>query len=214
MKRIMKFAAFAFLVSSYPALAEEGNGTGSVRLNASRAETPPPVIKPKLIRSPPAAGNVDAGQDTPQPQSRTDRPPLTGVKHQPSSAVQQVRARAVYRELSRRINIAGGVLALPKVVYYGLPVILDGPGLGFVDGPEDEYARLYEKLSSSDSEQVEEAMSSLRGIKALEEAEVEAHERGPERTGPGDIQDLSGRISKDLSEPIFFHSRGQTRSRR
>jgi hypothetical protein len=86
--------------------------------------------------------------------------------------------------------------------------------LGFVDVPEDEYARLYEKLSSSDSEQVEEAMSSLRGIKALEEAEVEAHERGPERTGPGDIQDLSGRISKDLSEPIFFHSRGQTRSRR
>ena len=75
--------------------------------------------------------------------------------------------------------------------------------------PEDEYARLYEKLSSSDSEQVEEAMSSLRRIKALEEAEVEAHERGQERTGPGDIQDLSGRISKDLSEPIFFHSRGE-----
>ena len=116
--------------------------------------------------------------------------------------------------LSRRINIAGGVLALPKVVYYGVPVILDVPGLGFVDVPEDEYARLYEKLSSSDSEQVEEAMSSLRRIKALEDAEVEAHERGPERTGPGDIQDLSGRISKDLSEPIFFHSRGQTRSRR
>jgi hypothetical protein len=37
-------------------------------------------------------------------------------------------------------------------------------------------------LSSSNSEQVEEAMSSLRWIKALEEAEVEAHERGPERT--------------------------------
>ena len=37
-------------------------------------------------------------------------------------------------------------------------------------------------LSSSNSAQVEEAMSSLRWIKALEEAEVEAHERGPERT--------------------------------
>ena len=214
MKRIMKFAAFAFLVSSYPALAEEGNGTGPVRLNAPRVETPPPVIKPKLIRSPSVAGNVGAGQDAPQPQSRTDQPPLTGVKQQPSSAVQQVRPRAVYRELGRRINIAGGVLALPKVEYYGVPVILDVPGLGFVDVPEDEYARLYEKLSSSDSGQVEEAMSSLHRIKALEEAEVEAHERGPERAGPGDIQDLSGRISGDLSEPIFFHSRGQTRSRR
>jgi hypothetical protein len=136
------------------------------------------------------------------------------VKQQPSSAVQQVRPRAVYREIARRINIAGGVLALPKVVYYGVPVILDVPGLGFVDVPEHEYARLYEKLSSSDSEQMEDAMSSLRRIKASQEAEVEAHERGPERTGPGDTRDLSGRISKDLSEPIFFHSRGQTRSRR
>ena len=207
MTRITTFAVFAFLVSSYPALAEEGNGTGSVRLNAPRVETPPPVIKPKLIRSPPAAGNVGAGQDAPQPQSRA-------VKQQPSSAVQQVRPRAVYREIARRINIAGGVLALPKVVYYGVPVILDVPGLGFVDVPEHEYARLYEKLSSSDSEQMEDAMSSLRRIKASQEAELEAHERGPERTGPGDTRDLSGRISKDLSEPIFFHSRGQTRSRR
>ena len=211
---ITTFAAFAFLVSSYPALAEEGKGTGPVRLNAPRLETPPPVIKPKLIRPPSVAGNVGAGQDAPQPQSRTDQPPLTGVEQQRSGAVQQVRPRAVYRELARRINIAGGVLALPKVVYYGVPVILDVPGLGFVDVPEDEYARLYEKLSSSDSGQVEQAISSLHKIKALEEAEVEAHERGPERAGPGDVQDLNGRISGDLSEPIFFHSRGQTRSRR
>ena len=214
---ITTFAVVAFVVSSYPALAEENNGTGPIRLNAPRADAPP-----KLIRPPPAARNVGAGQDAPQPQSRTDRPPLTGVEQQPSSAVQEVRPRAVYREITRRINIAGGVLALPKVVYFGVPVILDVPGLGFVDVPEDEYARLYEKLSSSDSEQIEEAMSSLRRIKALEKAEVEAHERGPERTGPGNIQDLSrrtskdlsGRLSKDLSEPIFFHSRGQPRSRR
>ena len=62
MKRITKFAAFAFLVSSYPALAEEGNGAGPVRLNAPRVETPPPVSKPKLIRPPSVAGNVGAGQ--------------------------------------------------------------------------------------------------------------------------------------------------------
>jgi len=214
MIRIVTFAVFAFLVSSYPAFAEENNGTGPVRLNAPRVESPPPVMKPKLIRSPPAAGNVGAGQDAPQPPSRTDRPPPTGEEQQPSSAVQQVRPRAVYREITRRINIAGGVLALPTVAYYGVPVILDVPGLGFVDVPEDEYGRLYERLSSSDSEQVEEAMSSLRRIKALEEAEVEAHERGPERTGPGDTHGFSGRISKDLSEPIFFPSRGQPRSRR
>jgi hypothetical protein len=214
MKLTSKVAAFAFLVSSFPALAEEGNGTGPVRLNAPGLETPPYVMKPKLIRPPSVAGTVGAGQDAPQPQSRTDQPPLSGVKQQPSGAVQQVRPRAVYRELSRRIEIAGGALALPKVEYYGVPVILDVPGLGFVDVHEDEYAGLYEKLLSSDSGQVEEAMSSLRRIKASEEAEVEAHERGPERAGPGDVQDLSGRISGDLSEPIFFHSKGKTRSRR
>jgi len=57
----------------------------------------------------------------------------------------------------------------------------------------DTYAKWVSMiLSSSNSEQVEEAMSSSRWIKALEEAEVEAHERGPERTGPGDIQATYG----------------------
>jgi hypothetical protein len=68
----------------------------------------------------------------------------------------------VYREPARRISIAGGVLVLPAVVYYGVPVILNVPELGYVDVPEDEYARFYDKLSSSDSELVQEAMSSLR----------------------------------------------------
>jgi hypothetical protein len=208
MKRLVTCAVFAFLVSSHPALAQQSNDTGPLRLNAPRVEAPPPLIRPKLIRAPPVAGNVGAGQDAPQPQSQADQP---GVKEQPSSAPQQVRPRAVFRGIARRITIADGVLALPKVVYYGVPVILDVPGLGLVNVPEDEYARLYEKLSSSDAEQVEEAMSSLRRIKAWEDAEVEAHERGPERAGPGGVRDSSGRISKDLSEPIFFHSRGRTR---
>jgi hypothetical protein len=207
-------AAFAvFLVGSSSALAEQNNGTGPVRLNAPRGQAPAPVIKPKQesqipkqIRSAPAPGNVGAGQGAPQQQSRTDRPPLMGAGHAPSSAVQQIRPRAVYREVARRINLAGGVLVLPVVVYYGVPVILNVPELGYVDVPEDEYARLYDQLSSSDSEQVQEAMSSLRRIKALEEAEVEAAQRGPERMEPDDIQ--------DLSEPIFFHSPSSVETRR
>ena len=117
----------------------------------------------------------------------------------------------MYREIVRRINIAGGVLALPMVVYYGVPVILNVPGLGFVDVPEHEYARLYEKLSSSDPEQMEDALSSLRRLKAQEEAEVEAPERGPERAEPDDIQDLSGRISK-FERAHFFPLEGTSAS--
>ena len=207
MKRNATLAAFAvcaFLAGLSTAIPEQSNSTAPVLLNAPRGQAPVPVIKPiqenrisRQIRSAPAPRDV--GQDSPQQQSRTtDRPPLMGVEHVPSSGAQQARPRAVYREPARRINIAGGVLVLPVVVHYGVPVILNVPELGYVDVPEDEYARLYDKLSSSDSELVQEAMSSLRKLKELEEAEVEALQRAPERVEPDDTQ--------DLSEPIFFHS--------
>jgi len=215
MKRNATLAALAvcaFLAGSSTAIPEQGNSTGPVLLNAPRGHAPLPMIKPiqenrisRQIRSAPAPRDV--GQDAPQQQSRTtDRPPLVGLERVPSSGAQQARPRAVYREPARRINIAGGVLVLPVVVYYGVPVILNVPELGYVDVPEDEYARLYDKLSSSDSEQVQEAMSSLRKLKELEEAEVEAAQRGPERMEPANRE--------DLSEPIFFGSPSRTQTRR
>jgi len=212
MKRNTTFAAFAvsaFLAGSSTAIPEQSNSAGPVLLHAPRGQAPVPVTKPiqenpisRQIRSAPAP--EDGG---PQRQSRTtDRPPLVGLEHVPSSGAQQARRRAVYREPARRINIAGGVLVLPVVVYYGVPVILNVPELGYVDVPEDEYARLYDKLSSSDSELVQEAMSSLRKLKELEEAEVEALQRAPERVEPDDTQ--------DLSEPIFFGSPSRVETRR
>ena len=215
MKRNATLAALAvcaFLAGSSTAIPEQGNSTGPVLLNAPRGHAPLPMIKPiqenrisRQIRSAPAPRDV--GQDAPQQQSRTtDRPPLVGLEHVPSSGAQQVRRRAVYREPARRINIAGGVLVLPVVGYYGVPVILNVPELGYVDVPEEEYARLYDELSSSDAELVQEAMSSLRKLKELEEAEVEALQRAPERVEPDDTQ--------DLSEPIFFGSPSRVETRR
>ena len=215
MKRNATLAAFAvcaFLAGLSTAIPEQSDSTAPVLLNAPRGQAPVPVIKPiqenrisRQIRSAPAPRDV--GQDSPQQQSRTtDRPPLKGVEHVPSSGAQQARPRAVYREPARRINIAGGVLVLPVVAYYGVPVILNVPELGYVDVPEEEYARLYDKLSSSDSELVQEAMSSLRKLKELEEAEVEAAQRGPERMEPANRE--------DLSEPIFFGSPSRTETRR
>jgi hypothetical protein len=217
MKRSTTFAAFAvfaFLAGFSTAIPEQSNSTGPVLLNASRGQAPVPGIKPiqenrisRQIRSAPAPGDERAGQDAPQQPSRTtERPPIMGVEHVPSNGAQQVRRRAVYREPARRINIAGGVLVLPAVVYYGVPVILNVPELGYVDVPEDEYARLYDKLSSSDSEQVQEAMSSLRKLKELEEAEIDAAQRGPQRMEPADRE--------DLSEPIFFDAPSRTETRR
>jgi hypothetical protein len=208
------FAVFAFLAGSSTAIPEQSNSTGPVLLNAPRGQAPVRVIKPvqenrisRQIRSAPTLGDVGAGQDAPQQRSQTtDRPPLVGVEDLSRSSAQQVRRRAVYREPARRINIAGGVLVLPAVVYYGVPVILNVPELGYVDVPEDEYARLYDKLSSSDPELVQEAMSSLRKLKELEEAEVEAAQRGPERVEPANRE--------DLSEPIFFDAPSRTETRR
>ena len=158
MKRNRTFAAFAifaFFAGSSTAIPQQSDSTGPVLLNAPRGQAPVPVIKSiqenrisRQIRSAPTLGDVGAGQDAPQKRSQTtDRPPLMGVEDVPRSSAQQVRRRAVYREPARRINIAGGVLVLPAVVYYGVPVILNVPELGYVDVPEDEYARLYDKLS-------------------------------------------------------------------
>jgi hypothetical protein len=208
----VSFAVFAFLAGSSTAIAEQ-SGTEPAPLNAPREQAPVAPIKPvqgdripKQIRSAPAPRDVGTGHDEAQPRSRTDHPPLAGVEHVPSSGVQQVRPRAVYREAARRINIAGGVLVLPVVGYYGVPVILNVPEIGYVDVPEGEYARLYDKLTSSDSEQVQEAMSSLRKLKELEDAEVEAAQRGPQRMEPADPQ--------DLSEPIFFDAPPRVETRR
>jgi hypothetical protein len=201
------FAMFAFIVgsSSSSVRAEQANGANPGRLNAP-PQVPAIVNKPKQesqipkqIRSVPALGNVGAVQDGPQQRSRTDG-------NAPSSVVQQVRPRAVHREVARRITIAGGVLVLPEVAYYGAPVILNVPGVGYVDVPEDEYARLYEKLSSSNSEQVQEAMSALRRLKEAEEAEVEALQHAPRMQPDNDTQ--------DLSEPIFFHSPSRAQPQR
>src|SRR5258708_39278306 len=129
------FAVFAFLAGTSTAIPEQSNSTGPTLLNAPRGKPPVPVIKPvqenrisRQIRSAPTLGDVGAGQDAPQQRSgTTDRPPLMGAEDVPWSSAQQVRRRAVYREPARRINIAGGVLVLPAVLYYSVPVILTVP---------------------------------------------------------------------------------------
>jgi hypothetical protein len=59
---------------------------------------------------------------------------------------QPARPRTVVREVARRVSVAGGVLVLPEVAYYGVPVILDVPDLGNVEISEDEYARFFRQL--------------------------------------------------------------------
>jgi len=122
----------------------------------------------------------------------------------PMSGAQQPRPRAVVRELGLRVQTVDGILVLPKVGYYGAPVILNVPGLGFVDMPEEEYARLYGQLSSSDPQEMEDAMASLRRIKAAEEEQIEAAQRRPA------VDDSVPDAGRDLSEPMSFASPGRS----
>jgi hypothetical protein len=77
----------------------------------------------------------------------------------------------VHREIGRRIAITGGVLVLPLVAYYGVPVILEVPEIGSVLVSEENYAKLYDQLSSPDPQQVELGIAALRTIKANETIE-------------------------------------------
>jgi hypothetical protein len=211
------FVICTSFVSSPDVLAQVVNGGSPA--GAPQAQRPPtptskllqPNHDPKEVGSPPSPANVTPSAGSRQPVVRAVPPqvdPLvSGVRNTPSMSVQAGRPRAVERNVGQRITIAGGVLVLPEVAYYGVPVILNVPGLGFVDVPEEEYTPLYERLASSDPEQIEAAMVSLRGIKAAEDLEIEAAQRRPALSTDDTY------LERDLSEPISF-DRPSSSSRR
>jgi len=211
------FVICASFVSSPDVLAQAVNGGSPA--GAPQAQRPPTSTS-KLLQpnhDPKEVGSSLPADVTPSGGSRQPVVPavppqvdssVSGARNTPSVAVQAGRPRAVERNLGQRITIPGGVLVLPEVAYYGVPVILDVPGLGFVDVPEKEYARLYERLASSDPEQIEAAMVSLRAIKAAEDLEIEAAQRRPALSS-----DDTYLVERDLSEPISF-DRPSSSSRR
>ena len=211
------FVICASFVSSPDVLAQAVNGGSPA--GAPQAQRPPTSTS-KLLQpnhDPKEVGSSLPADVTPSGGSRQPVVPavppqvdrsVSGVRNTPSMSVQAGRPRAVERNVGQRITIAGSVLVLPEVAYYGVPVILDVPGLGFVDVPEKEYARLYERLASSDPEQIEAAMVSLRAIKGGEDLEIEAAQRRPALSS-----DDTYLVERDLSEPISF-DRPSSSSRR
>jgi hypothetical protein len=210
------FVICASFVSSPDVLAQAVNGGAPA--GAPQAQRPPtstskllqPNHDPKEVGSSLPADVTPSGGSrqpvVPAVLAQADRS-VSGVRNTSSVSVQAGRPRAVERNVGQRITIPGGVLVLPEVAYYGVPVILDVPGLGFVDVPEKEYARLYERLASSDPEQIEAAMVSLRAIKAAEDLEIEAAQRRPALSSDDTY------LERDLSEPISF-DRPSSSSRR
>ena len=204
--------AVAVQASLSPALAAQKR---SAAPPTHRAPAPAlaPIFRPTSIlhqvRSSPVPRNVSAHHpiEVHMPQTGTRR---TGIHFTPNNH-ELARGRAVHREIARRVVIAGGVLALPIVTFYGAPVNLEVPQIGYVQVSEEDYAKLYDKLSSSDPQQLEDGIAALRQIKANETLEQAQGE--PINMVPANAEPLES-YARDLSEPISFSSPSKGRPRR
>jgi hypothetical protein len=165
--------------------------------------SPIPIPRPNPAPRESAGETASTAQGRPNERQATRASKNRSVIIRPSYEDQRLPPRAVLREVARRVSVAGGVIVLPVVAFFGAPVILDVPGIGYVDVPEHEYARLYDQLSSPDPDQIEAALATLRKIKAVEDEAVEAAQRRPP-------DDLLPPPERDLSEPISFGSRFST----
>jgi len=175
------------------------HSTASRKTAAPVVMSSPPIPVPRPDRAPRESAGA---QGRPNDRQATRAGKNRSVIRPSDDEDRRVQPRAVLREVARRVSVPGGVIVLPKVAFFGAPVILDVPGIGYVDVPEDDYARLYDKLSSPDPDQIEAALATLRKIKAVEDEEVEAAQRRP--------ADFVSPPERDLSEPISFGSRFST----
>ena len=183
-------------------------GVLAVHLNASGAKaqqrqvpSPSPVpaaSPPSQDRSPPTPATLPRIYGPASASNRAGTPSIANGGRQHS------QRRAVERDVAARVAVGSGVLVLPAVAYFGVPIILDVPDLGYVELSEERYAELYDKLLSVDPEQVQEAIAALKQSKAAEEAEIEAFQHGPPPNADAPSDDLPAVVERDLSEPVSF----------
>jgi hypothetical protein len=70
----------------------------------------------------------------------------------------------VNRPVARHVRLHGGVLAVPAVIAFGVPVILQVPAIGPVAVAEDKYPALYDLLASENPDDWERAYTDLERI--------------------------------------------------
>ena len=126
------------------------------------------------------------------------------------------RAHTIHRSISKRVVFAGGVLLLPAVSYFGVPVVLDVPQVGEVLVAEQIYAEIYELLLSENEQAIARAIAWLSQVKQEQAFEI--------NDGPKIIRAVPSAPSsndpeaRDYSEPISFDSpkkpsKGRARNR-
>src|SRR5436305_10791156 len=102
----------------------------------------PPVDMP--VTAPPTQGRLLPGGKVPTNQGPASIK-MTGTSDRgrssnPNNNHSYSRSRAVEREVAGRVAVGSAVLVLPTVAYFGVPIILDVPDLGYVELSEQRYA--------------------------------------------------------------------------
>jgi hypothetical protein len=113
------------------------------------------------------------------------------------------------RPITRQVVFHGGLLAIPAVVAFGVPVLLEVPGIGSVSVAEDRYRELYELLTSENAADSERAYTELKQIKLSEPSTdpIDGPPVAPTNMLPpgfkaGAPRAVSG--ARDLAEPLSF----------
>lgn len=116
----------------------------------------------------------------------------SGIRAAPS--VVHIPRRRVHRRIDRHVAFRGAFLAVPAIVYYGVPVVLDVPQLGSVGIPEDLYPEIYDLLVSDDPADRDRALMLLRRHKL---------QRQPEETADDDSDEYPATTARSPGPKII-----------
>jgi hypothetical protein len=126
-----------------------------------------PIVRSPVVRAPAASSQVRSGAAPAAIHIGPSLPITTGMPTQQPRIIQagpkiirvppstSTPPAVVHRQIARRIAVHGRFLALPAILIVGAPFVLDVPDLGWVSVPEDEYAEIYDLLTSDNPADVE-----------------------------------------------------------
>jgi hypothetical protein len=154
--------AFALILATSPVASaangkSHGHGAAAARAAPVSHSTFRMPVQPAY--RPPVQHQV--GHIIPQITATHGTPPSPAF-HQRIGMTQP--AARVNRPVARHVRLHGGVLAVPAVVAFGAPVLLQVPGIGPVSVPEDRYRALYDLLASENAGDWERAYTDLQRI--------------------------------------------------
>jgi hypothetical protein len=176
-------ALIAMLLQSSGGLAQPQHANYSRVYRAPQSQAPAvraPIMHAPIIRAPvapaPASSQVRSGGAPVGPYIRPSLPVTAGAPMQQPRIIHagpriirvppavSTSAGVVNRPIARRVLVHGRFVAVPAIVIVGAPFVLDVPDVGLVYVPENEYAEIYDLLTSDNPDDVERGYLRLQEL--------------------------------------------------